>query len=70
MTLAAQGGTNKAVEGSISVVFLKDPADPKWRKDPAIKLYRSVMARYAKGAKSKDVNHVYGMAAAYKRSRC
>ena len=27
MTLASEGGTNKVVEGSISIVFLKDPTD-------------------------------------------
>jgi branched-chain amino acid transport system substrate-binding protein len=65
MTLASEGGSNKSVENSISIVFLKDPNDPKWSKDSAIKLYRSVMARYAKGANVKDVYHVYGMAVAY-----
>ena len=65
MTLASEGNTNKSVENSISVVFLKDPTDAKWRNDSAIKLYRSVMSRYAKGANVKDVFHVYGMAVAY-----
>ncbi len=65
MTLAAEGGTNKTVEGSISIAFLKDPTDAKWAKDPAMKLYRAVLARYARGANAKDVYHVYGMAAAY-----
>ena len=65
MTLASEGGTNKAVENSLSIVFLKDPTDAKWRTDAGIKLYRSVLARYARGANAKDVYHVYGMAAAY-----
>ena len=65
MTLASEGGTNKAVENSISIVFLKDPTDAKWRNDAAIKLYRSIMAQHAKGANVKDVYHVYGMAVAY-----
>ena len=65
MTLASEGGTNKAVENSLSIAFLKDPTDAKWRTDAAIKLYRSVLARYARGANAKDVYHVYGMAAAY-----
>jgi branched-chain amino acid transport system substrate-binding protein len=65
MTLASEGGTNKAVENSLSIAFLKDPTDAKWRTDGAIKLYRSVLARYARGANAKDVYHVYGMAAAY-----
>jgi branched-chain amino acid transport system substrate-binding protein len=65
MLLAAEGGTNKAVENSLSIVFLKDPTDAKWRTDAGIKLYRSVLAKYARGANAKDVYHVYGMAAAY-----
>jgi len=65
MTLASEGNTNKAVENSISIVFLKDPTDAKWRTDPAVKLYRSILARHAKGANAKDVYHVYGMAVAY-----
>jgi branched-chain amino acid transport system substrate-binding protein len=69
MTLASEGGTNKAVENSISIVFLKDPTDAKWRNDPAIKLYRTIMARYAKGANVKDVYHVYGMSVAYETVR-
>ena len=65
MTLASEGGLNKAVENSISIVFLKDPTDAKWRNDAAVKLYRSIMSRFAKGANQKDVHHVYGMAVAY-----
>jgi len=69
MTLASEGGSNKSVENSISIVFLKDPNDAKWSKDAAIGLYRSVMAKYAKGANVKDVYHVYGMAVAYEAVR-
>jgi len=65
MTLASEGNTNQSVENSISIVFLKDPTDAKWRTDPAVKLYRSIMARHARGANAKDVYHVYGMAVAY-----
>ncbi len=65
MALASEGGSNKAVENSVSIVFLKDPTDAKWRNDAAMKLYRSIMTRYAKGASQKDVYHVHGMAVAY-----
>ncbi len=65
MTLASEGGTNKLVNGSLSIVFLKDPTDPRWRNDKAIKLYRQVMKQYAPGANTDDVYHVYGMAAAW-----
>jgi ABC-type branched-subunit amino acid transport system substrate-binding protein len=65
MQLATEGGTNKVVEGSVSIVFLKDPTDPKWKSDAAMKLYRSIMKRYAPSANANDVYHVYGMAAAW-----
>ena len=34
MVLSSSRGQNKRVEGSISIVFLKDPNDPKWKNDP------------------------------------
>jgi branched-chain amino acid transport system substrate-binding protein len=65
MALASEGGKNKAIEGTISLNFLKDPNDPKWRNDPAMKRYRTIMGKYAKGASLSDQYHVYGMAVAY-----
>jgi branched-chain amino acid transport system substrate-binding protein len=58
-------GSASSVEGSVSIAFVKDPADAAWRDDPAMKLYRTIMSRYAKGATVNDVDHVYGMAVAY-----
>jgi branched-chain amino acid transport system substrate-binding protein len=58
-------GAASTVEGGVSITFLKDPTDGRWRNDGAMKLYRTIMAKYAKGASPKDVNHVYGMAVAY-----
>jgi branched-chain amino acid transport system substrate-binding protein len=65
MVLASEGGTNKVTPGTVSIVFLKDPTDPKWKNDAAMKLYRQVMKQYAAGANANDVYHVYGMAAAW-----
>ena len=65
MAVASEGGANKAVENSVSIVFLKDPTDARWRNDAAVKLYRSIMSRYARGANRSDVDHVHGMAVAY-----
>jgi branched-chain amino acid transport system substrate-binding protein len=65
MLLASEGGKNKAIEGTISLNFLKDPTDSRWKDDPGMKSYRSVMGKYAKGAKVSDVYHVYGMAVAF-----
>ena len=65
MVLASEGGKNKAVEGSITTTVLKDPTDPRWKNDTGMKLYRSLLSKYAKGANPGDVYHVYGMAVAY-----
>jgi branched-chain amino acid transport system substrate-binding protein len=58
-------GAAAKVEGAVSIAFLKDPADAAWRDDPAIKLYRTIMSRYANCANLRDVNDLYGMAVAY-----
>jgi branched-chain amino acid transport system substrate-binding protein len=64
MGLAKAGAGKKQVEGTISVVFLKDPTDPHWAKDPGVKLYRSIMKRY-NGGNPNDVYAVYGMSVAH-----
>ena len=51
--------------GSVSLAFLKDPSDAQWRNDPGMRLYRSLMRRYARGANIRDLRHVQGMAVAY-----
>ncbi len=51
--------------GAISLAFLKDPADPQWKSDPGMRLYRTLMKRYARGANVRDLQHVHGMAVAY-----
>ena len=65
MVLASEGGKNKLVEGTITTTVLKDPTDPRWNKDPGMKQYRALLAKYAKGANPNDVYHVYGMAVGY-----
>jgi ABC-type branched-subunit amino acid transport system substrate-binding protein len=64
MGLATAGTSKKQTEGSISIVFLKDPTDPKWKQDPGSRLYRSIMKKY-KGGNPNDVFAVYGMSAAH-----
>jgi branched-chain amino acid transport system substrate-binding protein len=65
MLLASEGGNNKSIDGTLTLNFLKDPTNPLYKNDPAMKQYRAIMARYAKGASVADVFHVYGMAVAY-----
>jgi branched-chain amino acid transport system substrate-binding protein len=69
MALASEGGKNETLEGSLTLNFLKDPTNPLFRKDPAMRRYRALMAKYAKGANVADVYHVYGMAVAYETVR-
>ena len=54
----------KATEGAISIVFGKDPDAPMWKRDKGMKLFRSIMSRYAPG---QNANGYYaaGMASAY-----
>jgi branched-chain amino acid transport system substrate-binding protein len=66
MKLSVLASTKKQVEGSISIVFVKDPTDPRWAKDRGIKLYRSIMKRYKdKGISASDPYNVYGMSVAH-----
>jgi branched-chain amino acid transport system substrate-binding protein len=53
------------VNGSISIAFVKDPTDQVFAKDPVVKLYRSILKKYAPGAKPEDVYNFYGMGVAY-----
>jgi branched-chain amino acid transport system substrate-binding protein len=64
MGLATAATSKKQTEGTISIVFLKDPTDARWKKDPGMKLYRSIMKRY-KGGNPNDVYAVYGMSVAH-----
>ena len=62
---AAEKGANPLVKGMVSVAFLKDPTDPRWLDDASMKLYRTVLRRFAAGSDASDVYLVYGMAAAW-----
>jgi branched-chain amino acid transport system substrate-binding protein len=64
MVISSSRGRNKRVEGAISIVFLKDPNDAKWARDPGIRLYRQIMRRFGRG-NARDVYNVYGMSVAH-----
>jgi len=58
----------KAANGSISIVFGKDPATPIFANDKGIKLFQSIWKKYGSDQKSIDYKDGYlvaGMAAAY-----
>ena len=64
MGLSTAATNKKQTEGTISIVFLKDPTDPAWRNNSGMKLYRSIMKKY-KGGNPNDVYAVYGMSVAH-----
>ncbi len=49
MLKAWDDGQNKLVNGTISIAFLKDPDDPQWKNDAAMKLFRKILTHYAPG---------------------
>ena len=58
----------KAANGSISIVFGKDPAAPAWRSDKGIRLFQSILKQYGSDIGNRDLQNGYytaGMATAY-----
>ena len=57
-----------AANGSISIVFGKDPAAPLWTRDKGIRLFQSILKKYGSGVGSRDLKdgyYVAGMGAAF-----
>lgn len=64
LNIAVQAAGAAYVNGSITVNYLKDPSNPSWDNDAAMKLYRSIMAKYAPSANASDQLYFYGVAKA------
>jgi branched-chain amino acid transport system substrate-binding protein len=64
LTIAEKSGSN-IVEGTISVNYLLDPSNPVYNKQAGMKLYRSIMAKYAPKANANDPLQLYGVAKAW-----
>jgi ABC-type branched-subunit amino acid transport system substrate-binding protein len=65
MGIAQSESNKKQTEGSISIVYLKDPTDPRWSKDKGIQRFRSILKKYNGGKGLSDVYNVYGMSSAF-----
>jgi branched-chain amino acid transport system substrate-binding protein len=65
MTIASLSSSKRQTDGSISMVFLKDPSDARWAHDKAVRLFRTILKKYNGGKGMKDVYSVYGMASAF-----
>ncbi|HEY5661931.1 MAG TPA: ABC transporter substrate-binding protein [Gaiellaceae bacterium] len=64
MTAVPQNAAN----GSISIVFGKDPAAPAWRRDKGVRLFQSILKQYGSNIGPRDLQDGYytaGMATAY-----
>jgi branched-chain amino acid transport system substrate-binding protein len=51
-------GLEKAV-GLMSATFVKDPTDPQWKDDPAVKEWRSWMGTYYPGGDTSEIYNIY-----------
>ncbi|HTK24910.1 MAG TPA: ABC transporter substrate-binding protein [Gaiella sp.] len=64
LTLAKSSGGGDLVNRTFTVQYAKDPASPAWDNDAAMKLYKTVMAKYRPGARVTDALNYYGVAVA------
>jgi branched-chain amino acid transport system substrate-binding protein len=64
LTLAEKSGSN-VVEGTYSVNYELDPSNPIYDKQAGMKLYRSIMKKYAPKANANDPLNLYGVAKAW-----
>jgi branched-chain amino acid transport system substrate-binding protein len=56
-------GLDKSV-GLVTALYMKDPNDPQWVKDPGMQRWREFMNKYMPDANQTDFNYVYGYGAA------
>jgi branched-chain amino acid transport system substrate-binding protein len=54
----------EASRGLITCLYLKDPTDPQWDKDPAMQEWRAWMTKYYPDGNQKDGFNVYGYSVA------
>jgi branched-chain amino acid transport system substrate-binding protein len=65
MQAAEQRVGKEYTNGAISDSYLKNPPNPRYRNDRAVKQYRSIQKRFAPGADADNVIFFYGVAKAY-----
>ena len=64
LTLAKANGGGDLVNRTFTMQYAKDPANPKWDNDAAMKLYKQVMAKYYPKGRVTDALNLYGVATA------
>jgi branched-chain amino acid transport system substrate-binding protein len=58
-------GDPAAVNGIVTVAYLKDPADPGQASDAGVQMYKQVMTKYYPDGKLEDGFNIYGMSTAW-----
>ena len=64
LTIAEKSGSDN-VEGTISVNYGLDPSNPIYNKQPGMKLYRTIMAKYDPSGNVNDPLNLYGVSKAW-----
>ena len=64
LTIAKKAGSDNT-DGTITVNYLLDPANPIYNKQPGMKLYRQIMAKYDPKGNANDGLNLYGVAKAW-----
>ena len=65
MSIADLTGAKSVTRNALSIVFFKDPSDPKWATDAGIRLMQSIVKKYAGANDLKNGYYVAGMASAF-----
>jgi branched-chain amino acid transport system substrate-binding protein len=66
MSAAVQRAGADFVNGAISTAYLKNPTNPKYRRDSAVRQYNQLMSKYGpSGANRADTFYYYGFAKGY-----
>jgi branched-chain amino acid transport system substrate-binding protein len=64
LTLATKSGST-ITNGTLTVSYLLDPSNPIYNKQPGMKLYRTIMAKFAPKSNANDGLNFYGVAKAW-----
>jgi branched-chain amino acid transport system substrate-binding protein len=64
LTIATKSGST-ITNGTLTVSYLLDPANPIYNKQPGMKLYRSIMAKFDPKGNVNDGLNLYGVAKAW-----
>jgi len=64
LTIATKSGSD-ITNGTITVNYLLDPSNPIYNKQPGMKLYRQIMAKYDPKGNANDPLNLYGVAKAW-----